>query len=226
MFFPPLTSLSVEAEMTHASLQYLTPVLPCVLSPVVLLSVFPPLFPSCALSLCLQEEGVVSFCKVCALGLVNGPSHHLPNDMSKHAPPHPTPSPPSLHPTRAPRHPSRSRASHPIPSPSSKNPSSSMCHRAYGIWITHHASGWAAAHHCWHSGDSGSTHSVSFLFLATSNRAVFFYFLIYFFKGLSFFSQMKSQRWGFARSPPLVSISIVSPGCSSKMLHTGFSGWV
>lgn len=73
----------------HASLQYLTPVLPCVLSPVVLLSVS-PLFPSCALSLCLQEEGVVSFCKVCALGLVNSPSHHLPNDMSKHDP-HPPP---------------------------------------------------------------------------------------------------------------------------------------
>lgn len=33
---------------------------------------------------------------------------------------------------------------------------------------------------------------------------------------------MKHQRWGFAKSPPLVSISIASPGCSSKMLHTGF----
>lgn len=72
----------------HVSLQYLTPVLACVLSPVVLLSVS-PLFPSCALSLCLQEEGVVSFCKVCALGLVNSPFHHLPTDMSKHTPLHP-----------------------------------------------------------------------------------------------------------------------------------------
>lgn len=45
----------------------------------------------CSLSLCLQEEGVVSFCKVCALGLVNSPFHHLPNDMSKHAPPTPPP---------------------------------------------------------------------------------------------------------------------------------------
>lgn len=70
---------------THVSLQYLTPVLPCVLSPVVVSSVSPP-FPFCALSLCLQEEGVVSFCKVCAIGLVNTPSHHLLNDTKKHAP--------------------------------------------------------------------------------------------------------------------------------------------
>ncbi|KAK2919813.1 hypothetical protein Q8A73_002017 [Channa argus] len=33
-----------------------------------------------------KEEGVVSFCKVCDLGLVNTPSHHLLNEMKKHAP--------------------------------------------------------------------------------------------------------------------------------------------
>lgn len=71
---------------THVSLQLLTPVLPCILSPVVVSSVSPP-FPFCALSLCLQEEGVVSFCKVCVIGLVNTPSRHLPNNMITHAPP-------------------------------------------------------------------------------------------------------------------------------------------
>lgn len=40
----------------------------------------------CTLSLCLQEEGVVSFCKVCAIGLVNTPSHHLLNDTIKARP--------------------------------------------------------------------------------------------------------------------------------------------
>lgn len=112
-----------------------------------------PLFPPCTLSLCLQEEGVVSFCKVCAIGLVNTPSHHLLNDTIKARP-----LPPVL-----PRHPSHSYASHPTP----PTPSSSMCHRAYGIWITHHASGQAAwTHHSWHSGDSGSTHPIPSLFLA------------------------------------------------------------
>ena len=57
---------------------------------------FPP-FPFCALSLCLQEEGVVSFCKVCAIGLVNTPSRHLPNDTNKKStPPPPCASPPPL----------------------------------------------------------------------------------------------------------------------------------
>lgn len=112
-----------------------------------------PLFPFCTLSLCLQEEGVVSFCKVCAIGLVNTPSHHLLNDTTKARP-----LPPVL-----PLHPSRCYASHPTP----PNPSSSMCHRAYGIWITHHASGQAAqAHHSRHCGDSGSTHPIPSLFLA------------------------------------------------------------
>ncbi|CAB1420490.1 unnamed protein product [Pleuronectes platessa] len=44
-----------------------------------------------------QEEGVVSFCKVCAIGLVNTPSRHLPNDTNKTStPPPPCASPPPL----------------------------------------------------------------------------------------------------------------------------------
>ncbi|KAI9546194.1 hypothetical protein NQZ68_029430 [Dissostichus eleginoides] len=52
-----------------------------------------------------QEEGVVSFCKVCAIGLFNTPSHHLANDTKQHAPSPPVP----------PCHPSRSYAFHPTP---------------------------------------------------------------------------------------------------------------
>lgn len=67
-------------------------------------SVFLP-FLFCALSLCLQEEGVVSFCKVCVVGFVSTPFHHLPNNTKKKA--HPLP----------PFHPSRLYASHPTPPP-------------------------------------------------------------------------------------------------------------
>lgn len=151
----------------HVSLQYLTPVLPCVLSPVVVSPVSPP-FPSCALSLCLQEEGVVSFCKVCAIGLVNTPSHHLPNDTKKARP---------LLPQCLPTIPPRSYASHPTPS-------SSMCHRAYGIWITHHPSGQATqAHHPRRPWDSGSTHPIPF----------FIFSLLFFFNAT--FLSMANLEW-------------------------------
>lgn len=96
----------------HVFLQYLTPVSPCVF-----VSCRPPLsVPPCflsVLSLCLQEEGVVSFCKVCALGLVNSSFPPFTERYVKS-----TPSPPP----RAPRHPPRSCASHPAPSPTPETP--------------------------------------------------------------------------------------------------------
>lgn len=67
---PLLTSPSVEPENPDACVSAVSnsclALRFCLLSP-------PFLFPlvSFLCSLCLQEEGVVSFCKVCALGLVN-----------------------------------------------------------------------------------------------------------------------------------------------------------
>lgn len=67
------------------------------------------------LSLCLQEEGVVSFCKVCAVGLISNSFYHLSKTTTKHST------------TTNLYHPSCSYASH--------TPPVSMCHRAYGIKI-------------------------------------------------------------------------------------------
>lgn len=112
----------------------------------------------------------------------------------------------------------------------SQNPSSSMCHRAYGIRITHHAFGRAAAHYCWHSRDSGSTHSVSSLFLATSlstfkyNVYLFGFDLFIYHKIFLICFPLLLETWHqrLTESLALALIAIISPGRSSKTLSTGF----